>query len=344
VHLGKIAANLVAAAALATVCGCATTNISNFDAFQPHPLEKASLMPSEDALNGGKLKVVVFALDETGNRVAREAHLGLSMAGNIEALISEKGGTEIIDRNAAAKLQQEIALAEMSKAGSYEGPRIADYALSGNITDAGFSKRFVEATQSVDKKGRVYRTSPGFRYTADVAGTVKIYELPSMKVVKTISLKDNKSRSEETRSSQNYLDRDDELVRGAGADAVNAVRTEMQNFFAKKGYILDERVADSTNIVQVSLGAEDGVKQGDTCEIFTYKEFRNNITGKKSYEKVKVCEAKVTNLVADKTAWLTLPGDYAARIRLGDEVKVVYSKNFMDVMKSTGSVLNSIAK
>ena len=337
--------SLVTVVALASLCGCAGTTISNIDAFKPEPLEKASVMPSDESLSGGKSKVVVFEFDEGGNVVAQESHLGLSMAGNIEAVITEKQGTELVDRKAAEKLQQEIALSEMNKGGSYEGPRIADYAISGSITNAGFNKRFNEATQSVNKKtGQVYRTAPSFRYTADFAGTLKVYELPSMKVVKTLSLKDNKSRTEETRSSSTYTERDDELVRGAGADAVKAMRIELQNFFAKKGYILDKRAAENTRIFQVSLGTEDGVAQGDTCEVFTYKEFKNNITGKVQYEKVKLCEAKVTNLVANNTAWLAIPNEESLKIRLGDEVKVRYSKNFMDAMKSTGSMLNSLAK
>jgi hypothetical protein len=53
-------------------------------------------------------------------------------------------GVEIVTIAAAESEnpEKEIALAEMNKSGSYKGPQVADYAISGAIGNAGFTKKY----------------------------------------------------------------------------------------------------------------------------------------------------------------------------------------------------------
>jgi len=338
--------NIVTLVALLAVSslliGCATT-ISNIDAFKPEQMAKADIMPSEDALTGMK-KVVVFALDDSNNGVANQAQMGLSMAGIIEGIIIKGGGVEVVDRKIAEKLQQEIALSEMNQTAAYDGPIIADYAISGNITNAGFSSKFVEATTYKDNKGNIQRTNPSFRYFANVEGTLKLYELPSLRVIKTFQFKDNKSRNEETRSSITHVTRDDELVRGAGSDALEQIRAELLSYFSKCGYVLSKRSKGETYILRISLGKKDGAKEGASSEIYTNNEFTNEITGKKSYERIKICDVKFSNLIDANTSWVYIDKENASRVKLGDEVKMKFSKTSWENMKSVGSAFNSLGQ
>lgn len=322
--------------------GCATHQIKTLDEFQPTTLEKAKYAPTAEVLQRGKAKVVVFAFDNNGNQVAEGAELGLSMAGKIEAVLTENNTVEIVDRNIATKLQEEIKLAEMNQTGAYEGPAVADFAVSGSISNASFTHKFFEATRTVDKKGKVYVTQPSFRYTANVEGTIKVYELPSMKVVKVFKVSDNKARSEETRSSQNYAEKDDDLVRGAGLDAIGSIKNEIKNQMAPQAYVLDKRIKDSTAIFRVNLGSEKGAQPGDKCEIFTVTENVNQLTGTTETETRKLCEGVVSNQITPSNSWIVASADESKDVKLGDQVKVVYSKGTFEYLKDAGSVMNTL--
>lgn len=322
--------------------GCATHQIKTLDEYQSTTIEKAKHAPSPEVLQRGKAKVVVFAFDNNGNQVAEEAQLGLSMAGKIEAVLTESNTVEIVDRSIATKLQEEIKLAEMNQTGAYEGPSVADFAISGSISNASFTHKFFEATRTVDKKGKVYVTAPSFRYTANVEGTIKIYEIPSMKVVKVLKISDNKARSEETRSSNNYAEKDDDLVRGAGLDAIGSIKSELKNQMAPQAYVLDKKIKDSTAIFKVNLGAEKGAQAGDKCEIFTVTDNVNQLTGATETETHKLCDGVVSNQITSTSSWIVASAEESKDVKLGDQVKVVYSKGAFEYLKDAGSIMNTL--
>lgn len=343
--LRRKALRFIMPALLLVSTGCASHHIANLDEYQAMALEKSKFAPAPEVLERGRARVVVFALDENGNGVAEQARLGLSMAGNIEAVLTENKTVELVDRKIASKLQDEIKLAEMNQTGSYEGPAVADYAISGTLSDASFTHKFFEATRTTDKKGRVHTTNPSFRYTAFVEGTVKVYEIPSMKVVRTFKISDNKGRSEETRNSQNYIERDDNLVRGAGQDAIGSIKADLKNELAPKGYVLDKRVKNSTAVFKITLGSDNGARPGDKCEVYTVDENVNQLTGKTESEKRKLCDGVISDQITQKSCWIVTPLDESKKVKLGDQVKVVYSKGAFEYMKDAGSVMNSfIAK
>ncbi|QWV92381.1 hypothetical protein KP004_14350 [Geomonas oryzisoli] len=322
--------------------GCASHQVKSLDEYKPITLEKSKFAPSTEVLQKGKSKIVVFPLSENGNQVAEAAELGLSLAGALEAVLTESNSAEIVDRKIATKLQDEVKLAEMNQTGAYDGPIIADYAVSGSISNASFTHKFFEATRTVDKKGRVTVTAPSFRYTANVEGTIKFYEIPSMKVVKVFKISDNKARSEETRSSQNYAERDDDLVRGAGRDAIGSIKSEIKNLVAPRAYVLDKKVKDSSAIFKVNLGADKGAQPGDKCEIFTVVESVNQISGATETETRKICDGVITNQITPGNSWVMASLDESKEVKLGDQVKVVYSKGAFEYMKDAGSLMNTL--
>jgi hypothetical protein len=342
----KNCCKLVLVASLLVSSGCASHKIANLDEFKPTALEKSKFAPSEEQLKAGKTRIVVFALDNNGNIVAEQANLGLSLAGNIEAVLTEANTAELVDRKIASKIQEEIKLAEMSQTGAYEGPVVADYAIAGSLNNAGFSHKFFEATRSVDKKtGKVYVTAPSFRYTAKIDGIIKVYAIPSMKVVKTFTISDNKARSEDTRSSNNYVERDDELVRGAGKDAIGSIKMDIKNELAQQAYITDKKVKDTTAVFKVNLGSQNGAKPGAKCEIFAIYESINQLTGKTETERRKVCEGTISDQITQNSSWIVASVEESQKVRLGDQVKVVYEKGSFEYLKDAGSMMNTfIAK
>lgn len=324
--------------------GCGAT-IGNISAYQPCTLDSCDVMPSAEQLKSAKPKVVVFDFNENEIATAENAKLGRTIPGHVETQLTEGKAIELVDRKVAEKLQQEIMMAEMEGTSDYEGPAVADFAISGTIDNSGFTSRFQEAYTTQDKKGNTYYHQAKFIYTAEVKGKIKIYEIPSLRVVKTIPFSDNSQRSEETRSSMRPQTRDDELVRKAAADGIKSARLELKNFFAKKGFILEKRAKDNDTIFKVSLGSDGGMRSGDTCQIFTIKKNFNPITQEETLEEFCLGEGKVSEQVGPNYAWLVVKEDQLQEApRLGDIVKIQYEKGLGDVLNSTGKLLNSIAQ
>jgi hypothetical protein len=62
------------------------------------------------------------------------------------------------------------------------------------------------------------------------------------------------------------------LVHNAVEEALNGQRTQLQNIFSQKGFVVDKRVNKNDMkdmIFRVSLGKNDGLKQGTKLEVYT---------------------------------------------------------------------------
>ncbi|MDA0902476.1 MAG: hypothetical protein O3B09_03610 [Proteobacteria bacterium] len=330
---------------LLTAC---STKIANFESYQKSLIPKTSFMPTAEMVEGKPPKVVVFKLDEEeNNEVAKQAGLGEAMMVDIENVLTQRRLAKLIDRKAAAKLEKEIALAELNKTGSYKGPQIADYAISGSISNAGFTKKYTASRISISLQGEITRKPAKFTYSSQVVGNVKIYELPSMAVAENFEFDGKKSRSESVLTDNNVsvlglvefggqkvkgLDRDDSLVRKAGNEAIDSISYKIQNFFAKRGYILEKRVLGKKKpIFKINLGSSDGMKKGDKFEIVTKYENENPITGKSEIESRVLTSGKVSNIINPDSAWIIIDKkDAADLIRIGDIVQFKYKRGFFN--------------
>jgi hypothetical protein len=336
--------------AILILSACSPT-IKNFNSYQKQFLTKSSFMPSKEALENKPPKIVVFAFDENKNETASQAVLGESIANNVENILSQNRLAELIDRKANAKLEKEIALAEMNKSGSYKGSKVADYAISGAISNASFTGKYSSGSTYVNpKNGQLISIPPQYKYSSEVAGNLKIYELPSLTVVESIEFKGNESRSENVQQNGGLsfggiqiggeqvagTKRDDGLVRKAGNDAIKNIEVEIKNFLAKKGYILEKRTLDKKIIFKISLGSEDGIKQGDKFEIIGQYEVENSITNETEIEKRIIVSGVISDKIDPKTSWILIDDSKQEHlIRLGDVVKMKYKKSFFDKVSAT---------
>ena len=341
---------IIATASILFFTACAPT-ISNFNSYQKQPISKTAFMPDPEVIEGIRPnKVVVFNLDENDNQIAKQANLGASVTANIENVLTKNHLAKLVDRKSASKLEKEIALAEMNKTGSYKGPEIADYAISGTISNAGFTKKYSSGGVYPNKDGSLTRVPPKFTYTSEVGGNIKIYELPSMSVVENFEFNGKKSRTENVQSDNGVSiaglvefggqqakgsDRDDNLVRKAGEEAIDESSIDIKNFFARRGFILERRTLKSKSIFKINLGSTDGVAQGDKFEVTGQYETENPLTGKNEVERRVIGEGVVADKIDPKTSWVIIDDSQAIEnIRIGDAVKFKYKK----------SVFNQIGK
>lgn len=340
---------------LVLITSCAPT-IKNFDSYQKQFLSKSKFLPDADSLAGRPTKIVVFALDENDNQVATQAGLGNTVANGIENVLTKNRLAQLVDRKAASKLQKEIALSELNKSGSYKGPQVADYAVSGSISNAGFTSKYSSGKTFFDPKTKqMTKIPPRFTYIADVSGNIKIYELPSMAVIENIDFKGNKVRTENVQQKGGLsfagleiggeqvkgADRDDNLVRKAGEDAVDDMTVSIKNTLAHKGYILEKRVLEDKIIFKISLGSSDGIVHGDKFEISGQYESENPITGAIEIERRVIGTGVVADKIDPKASWVLIDDKkQSEKIRLGDIVKMKYKKSYFDSAMKVASSMN----
>jgi len=337
---------LLASMLVVLFTGCGTA-IDNLNAYQPMPIQKAELMPSQKALAGEKFKVVVMSVEDAGFKVAKGANLGRALTKMLENEIGRDQSIEILDRSVAQRFENEIKLDEMN--GVPPGENIlldsANYIVVGELKNASFTSRFVQKRYWIDDKGRRHVIPAHYVYTAEVDGQIKIYESPSMKIKKIISFSDNKSRSEDSRFLGNRVYIDNGLINKAGEDAIHSARIELKNFLAPRGYLIGARSYKGDTIIKISLGSDNGIKEGDTINVTTKKIVVNQLSEVREEELYKVAEATVSDKIQKKTAWAHLDRVVEGEeIRLGDEVKVVYSKGFLDYVNEAENVVNAMAK
>jgi hypothetical protein len=339
-----------------TIISSCSPTISNFNSYLPQPLSKSEFIPTPEMVEGKPPKVVIFELDEGSNQSAKDADLGHSIAVNVENILTQNRLAELVDRKIASKLEKEIALSEMNKTGSYKGPLVADYAVSGAISSAGFNKKYSAGYIIPNKNGTFTKIEPKFTYTGDVSGNLKIYEIPSMQVVGNVEFSGKKSHSENVKTNNNLsigglvefggqkaegLTKDDDLVRKAGKEAIENAGVDIKNFFAKKGFILEKRFLKNKAIFKISVGSADGVKVGDKFEVIGKYEIENALTGKSEIESRIIASGEVADKIDPKSSWVLIDdSDTINSIRLGDLVRFKYQRSWLDKVVKMVEVFN----
>jgi hypothetical protein len=325
----KLLSAAICSALMLTACGAKKVMLD----VPSIELARADVMPTREELAGEKTKVVVFNPDDTINKLAKAAGIGNTIGVELSRHITETG-SEIVDRNMAKQLEKELQLAEMHGKASYEGPKVADYAITGAISTATISSSFAEAYSWTDKNGQVYVTPASCTYTGSISGTLKIYSMiPSLRYMESVSLNDRYSTSQETRDSSCPLNATQQqgLVSEAARSAVKSARIAVQNFFAPKAYILEAKPQNGQTIFKLSAGRASGFKEGEDLSIYTRKVSRHPITGDETVEDVEIIEGEISATIGDNYAWIVVDDpDAANRVRLGDFIKVRYSIGFLE--------------
>ena len=312
------------------LAGCAKGPGKHFEDFRPVAMQKADILPASGKLKGEKIKVVIFTPDDGGIELAKKSKSGHSIAGTVETLLAD-AGVEIVDRKIASKLQSEIRLAETKGKSEYQGPDIADYAITGSISTAQVSTRFTKRRSWTSKKGKTYVTPAYCRYTAKVTGNLKLYTLPALTYAKTISINDSASSKTETSNSRCPMSfaQQQSLVRSAAVEAVEDSKVKFQNFFAPKAYVLERRAFEDEDIFKLSAGSNLGFKAGDELNFFSVRESENLLTHEVNREIYPITEGEVVSgLVFDGYVWVAVDHEKADHIRLGDYATVEYTEGF----------------
>ena len=312
--------------------GCAGNQIKDVNSYSKATLQPTDVMPSKDEMSGDKTKVVIFNPIDSDIELAANAKAGHSIATGLEKYIAVTGA-EIVDRNIAKKLKEEIQLAEMKGGSTYQGPNIADYAITGTVSSANVGSRFTETKSWQDDKGKWHTTPASCTYTAKVSANIRIYKLPGLKFSKTITLDDSVKTSEESRNSRCpfSINAQESLVRQAATRSVKSARTEFQNHFAAKAYVLERRTKEDMTIFKISHGKDLGFVEDSDINIYHLEVSKNPLTDNVTPEEYSVAKGTISNQVGQHHAWVIVEDkERANRIKLGDYVKVLYEKGMFE--------------
>jgi len=294
-------------------------------------MQKADILPTKESLSGAKQKIVIFPADTSNSPLATSSNAGAAIATALETYLAEVG-VEIVDINIASKLRKELALAESKGKSEYNGPDIANYAVTASVSNASISYDF---TERYDGKTTIILAN--CRFIASVSANLKLYKLPGLAYSKTITTDKKASFSTETKNSRCPISdaSANALVQQAAKEGVAENRAEFQNFFAPKAYVLERKVNGDKSLFKISAGKNFGFMPESKITFYNLKVKANPLTGDIAVEEHAVVEGTVTaNLVSDNFAWILVDDEKADQVKLGDYVKVKYGKLTLGSMAS----------
>lgn len=310
--------------------GC-STKVGPLSKFQPISLAPADVMPTKSQLKDTTTKVILFKVDDSRFRVAKKAGLGQTIGVDLVKKLGRGGGIEIIDRTAASSLEDEIRLAELSSDGGTNDVElsVASYALKPEISGASFGSHYTAPVVWKDKEGKEHKTPAFFTYTADVSGVVKVFGVPSMKILKVVSFAGTATSREVVNNRTRRKQSDDALMQKASRFGINNSRITLLNFLAPKGYVLAKRIKDDDTIVQITLGSANGIKQDDSVIFYTMITEENPLSGEIDTIETRIAEGVATEHISANKAWVKIDEE-SRPIRLGDYTKKRYESSFFD--------------
>jgi len=318
-----------------SLSGCGSA-IGPIQTFKKVPLQKSSFMPSKEDLDGSKTKIVLTRIDDSSFKLASNANLGESLRIELENELASSGVVEVLDRETAELFDDEIRLTELQDENELSNLddgtlSLPKYAISGKISNSGFNSTYYKRRCYTNKKGETSCTPSYYSYKASVDGILKIHEIPSMKVVKTIEFGDNFVRNEDSSYYGNSYSRVDtiNMLNAAGKKAMYSSRVSLKNFFAQKGYVMEKRLKEDETILKISVGRLDGLSQGNNVNIYSTKESINPLTNEVEKSTFKVAEGMVSDKLFEHRAWIIIT-DTFNKVKLGDYVKVRYAKTLFE--------------
>lgn len=320
--------------------GCGSNVAKNFHSYVDANVGMSDLTQARaGSTRGKKQRVTVLAYEDTSSAAMKNFNVKGMAISQLEDYL-QKAGLQLVSRRGA---ESDLIAEErkwykfFSASGTQEkaSPIDADYAVMGIITSVDMAGSYVAPTSS-----RRYTSPAQCRYDATVTGTLRVYSVAESRILQTLNLRGSATKSEDTSSSACQVNANIlPVIRNAVDKAFIDQRAPLQNLFAQRGFVIAKRVhkTDSKDtIFQVSLGKEDGVEHGTKIEVYTRFLSENKLTGESRAEERKVADGEATDFIGEDYTWITVSNvQEADQIKLGDHVKVLHKKTFLEAIKTS---------
>ncbi len=272
--------------------------------------------------------MIVFGLEDK-----KWAGAGEDVSDLVTKELNATHNVVIVDRSLAGQLGKEIQLSETKGRTGYQGQDVADFAITGKITDGAAGVTFTQASSYKNDKGETVNVSAKCTTSGKAAFSLKIVQLPSLDVIKTIDQEATASSTQDTSYSCPALSQGAAkgIVAAAIANAVQKAHTELKNQFAPSGYVVERRTHEKDSIFKTTLGETGGAKEGLPVVIVRAVSEQNALTGVASTEQVKIADGVISDQVGAGFSFLIVSNQaMAGKILMGDKVQVKYEDSFMD--------------
>jgi hypothetical protein len=323
--------------------GCAGTKIPPPSEWPVVEMEDAEVMPGKALLEdiNRRTKVVVMQPAES------PANRGAGLANIAEAAliaVCGAGSVEVVDRKVADRLDKELKLIEIqgSTSAAYSGPQVADFAITVALGTASASSKFNAASSYVDKKtGKTITTPASYTNGAESKLTVRVYELPSLRLVASIPAEGSSTVfGQNVPASQAQLV---PLMQAATEDAIVSKKADVLNLFSRKGYVSERRAKDKKNIFRALISRQMGAKPGDEVEIVSLKSSVDPLTKRSTTDEAVVVSGRISDVIGEESSWIIVDDEGgAAKVRRGDIVKVKHKKNIWDSLPIPTVIKNAL--
>lgn len=306
-------------------------------------IPESEFMPSVAELQGQGKSVVVLPvkIDTNANfesgavrQVSSELETGLINA-----------GAEIVDRSLAQKLGDEISAYEATGQFSGAGIDVADVAILPAIHNVAISKSFNPASSWVDDDGKRHISAASCNYEATVTGTVKFFELPDLSETQALNLKGTASSSLAMNNSSCPISQDIaySLASQASGNGVFNILPEIQQNFSQSGYVLEYRKRDSLHLVNISLGTNHKLREGQKIVFATKTSRVNRVTNKQSVSTFTYdFQGVVSDIIEADNAWVIVDEEAEMELKMGDVAKTHFEQSFWDAMTKGGNMVDNI--
>ncbi len=318
---------------LLTGCGASLTLPKRPQEMTLVNLQPADVMPKLDGAElSRRTRVVVMPSAESST--ARGAGLPNVAASALETLLGA-GGVEVIDRNKGNALQDEIKLADTLSDGSapaYNGPEVADYAISVVMGTASWNTEFVPAFSYKDKEGKAITIPASHTHSGRSGMSIRVYQLPSLRLVTSVPAQGQvKATLQDRPASQS---KGVQLMQSATEDGVLRARGAVLNEFSPKGYVTERRVHEKVSYFRILLGRQTGAKSGQVVRVYTIERSTDPLTKRVTTAEAKIATGRISELVSDEYSYVVVDDEKeAARVRLGDIVRVEHDPKIWEAIK-----------
>lgn len=315
--------------------GCASSRVSDLDAYEKIPLNRVVPYPSQDELRKRNYEVIVvdrpaMGIDDSTLKKPR-ALVRRSLEG-----IAAEAGAAVIDRSLqdVSGIRTEGVLNELE---GQEGEDIsgADYALATRFQTYRYSALWKKPSKMLWQSEEDIAQKPGTcTHLTEVSLDIQVIEIGSNdRVSRTYSI--------EHEASQKNKDLDsactiapvtlDMMFETALEEALTCLDIPLGTLLSPRGHITEHRKAREAerHIYKVSLGSVQGLEADDEVEI-SREQRALSPSGEETRSERLIAKGVVTDQITPQTAWIALdPSKAMDAILDGDVVRPVLSEGLL---------------
>lgn len=310
--------------ALLAGCGSTTADISSAATVN---IPLAPLAPSADELKKDQ-KIVLLPFETTDVLHTIVATNGYPI---LEQALMQAGNT-VIERDIAAKMRNELLVAE--KTGKYRtsGLQAADIAVMVKVVNSSVGSKFTERSSWTDKKGRSQSSPAECNYSGEAKLYVRAYRLPEMAQLGSFEFEGKASASTEINNSNCPISAGaaEGLITSATETAIRENQFKLLNELVPSNYILERRQVPgekNTALFLTSLSNTKGAKKGAKVNFYRRELKTNQLTKEEFIEEVLLTTGEITDKIDSNGSYILVKdADNINKLMLGDVVKIEHDR------------------